>query len=315
MTIKPQPLTLVVLAGGLGTRFGGAKQLTTIAGLDRTIMELSISDAVKAGVTAVVLVINPQIKSQVEAQILPRLPSHLTVHLAVQEIGNVPMQFKHLAKDRRKPWGTGHALLAARPFVSGKAMVITADDYYGASAYQLLANELRSDKPASEAHWSMVGYPIMDTLSAQGGVNRGICQLDKYSDLQQVVEYLDIQHQPLHLPLPQHSRLTGINPQGQRETIAADSLVSMTLWGFDQRLFDYLALGFAEFLSVDDSVVEKEYYLPDQIQNAIDTQQIKVSVLRANEPWLGMTYRSELNEVTEQLNKKLNKAFVTVKRD
>lgn len=291
MTNKPQNLTLVILAAGLGSRFGSAKQLMPIAGLGRTIMELSIIDAVKAGVTQVVLVINPQIKAQVEEVILPRLPTHLTVHLAIQDIHDVPVEFKHLAQSRLKPWGTGHALLAAKPFVLGKAMVITADDYYGASAFSLLANALLTNHLE---HWCMLAYPVMNTLSEQGGVNRGICQIDANHHLKQVIEYLDIQYH--------HKTLTGLDCFGQRKPIATDSLVSMTLWGFDETLFDYLARGFCTFLSADDSVVEKEYYLPDQIQNAIETEHKKVTVLRAKEPWLGMTYRSELNDVTKQLN-------------
>ena len=293
MTIQ-QDLTLIILAAGLGSRFGvtqpaeKVKQLTPIVGLNRTIMELSIFDAVKAGVTKLVLVINQQIKVQVEADILPRLPPKLMVALAIQDTNDVPVEFKHLAKNRQKPWGTGHALLAAKPFVSGKAIVITADDYYGASAYQLMVKALQGD------HWCLLGYPIVETLSAEGGVNRGICQIDQQSHLTRVVEWLAIQYQG--------GQLTGLNKNQQREAIATDSLVSMTIWGFDRRLFDYLARGFVEFLSSNDSVVEKEYYLPDQIQQAIDTEQLKVKVLVADDRWLGMTYRSELADVTKQLN-------------
>jgi UTP-glucose-1-phosphate uridylyltransferase len=284
----------VILAAGLGTRFGGAKQLAKIIGLDRTIMELSISDAVEAGITHLVLVVNQNIKTEIETDILPRLPKSLNVKLAIQDSKNIPQHFKHFSFTRKKPWGTGHALLAAKPFVYGKAIVITADDYYGKSAYKLLTQELLREKPNNTSQWSLVGYPILDTLSEHGGVNRGICQLDEQSNLKQVVEFLEITYH--------ESKLSGLNNRQVRQSIAIDSLASMTIWGFDDTLFDYLEQGFVEFLSKYDSAVEKEYYLPDQIQKAIDTEQKKVTVLRANESWLGMTYRSELNDITKKLN-------------
>jgi len=294
MSIEQNKLTLVILAAGLGTRFGGAKQLAQIEGLNRTIMELSISDAVLAGVTHLVLVINQNIKSEIEQDILPRLPQSLNVKLAIQDINNIPNKFKHLVSDRIKPWGTGHALLAAKPFVSGKAIVITADDYYGKSAYQLLANELLNKHNVKTSQWSLVGYPILDTLSEHGGVNRGICQVDDNNHLQQVNEFLEITYQDKYL--------SGLNSIKEREAIPTDSFASMTIWGFDDALFDYLERGFEAFLSKYDSAVQKEYYLPDQIQKAIDTENKKVTVLRANESWLGMTYRSELIDITKKLN-------------
>lgn len=294
MPTEQEKLTLVILAAGLGTRFGGSKQLAEIVGLDRTIMELSICDAVKAGITHLVLVINQNIKTEIENDILPRLPKGLNVKLAIQDSHNIPQDFKHLAVERIKPWGTGHALLSAKPYVSGRAIVITADDYYGKSAYQLLANELSADKSNNSSQWSLVGYPILDTLSEHGGVNRGICQVDELNHLKQVNEFLEITFQD--------NKLSGINSAQLRETISTDSLASMTIWGFDDTLFDYLEHGFVEFLSKYDSAVQKEYYLPDQIQKAIDTEQKKVTVLRANESWLGMTYRSELNDITKKLN-------------
>ena len=294
MSTKQEKLTLVILAAGLGTRFGGSKQLAEIVGLDRTIMELSICDAVKAGITHLVLVINENIKTEIEQDVLPRLPTGLNVKLAIQDRKNIPLDFKNLAVERIKPWGTGHALLSAKPYVSGKAIVITADDYYGKSAYQLLANELLADRPNNNSQWSLVGYPILDTLSEHGSVNRGICQVDENKHLQQVNEFLEITYQ--------ENKLSGLNHTQVREAISTESLASMTIWGFDETLFDYLERGFVEFLSKYDSAVQKEYYLPDQIQKAIDTEQKKVTVLRANESWLGMTYRSELTDITKKLN-------------
>lgn len=285
--MKKHHLSLVVLAGGLGTRFGGNKQIAEITGLGCTIMELSIADAVAAGVTQVVLVINQAVRSEIEQVILPRLPTGIDVVLVEQRIDLVPEQFQLLAQQRAKPWGTGHALLCAKDHVHNPAIVITADDYYGASSFLLLAEHFKT-----LTSWAMVGYPIIDTLSDQGGVNRGVCQV-KNNQLVDVVEYLNIQNE--------NGQIMGDNPQGIREQIAADALGSMSFWAITPTFFDRLETGFAEFLQKYDNGVRMEYYLPDQIQQAITSNQQIVTIYTAKESWYGVTYKSELQDVTGKL--------------
>ncbi|MEI8605412.1 NTP transferase domain-containing protein [Pseudoalteromonas sp. B160] len=285
--MKKHHLSLVVLAGGLGTRFGGNKQIAEIAGLGCTIMELSIADAVAAGVTQVVLVINQAVRSEIEQVILPRLPTGIDVVLVEQRIDLVPEQFQLLAQQRSKPWGTRHALLCAKDHVHNPAIVITADDYYGASSFLLLAEHFKN-----LTSWAMVGYPIIDTLSDQGGVNRGVCQV-KNNQLIDVVEYLNIQHE--------NGQIMGDNPQGLREQIAVDALASMSFWAITPTFFDRLEAGFDEFLQKYDNGVRMEYYLPDQVQQAITSNQQIVTIYTAKESWYGVTYKSELQDVTGKL--------------
>lgn len=285
--MKKHHLSLVVLAGGLGTRFGGNKQIAEIAGLGCTIMELSIADAVAAGVTQVVLVINQAVRSEIEQVILPRLPTGIDVVLVEQRIDLLPEQFQLLAQQRSKPWGTGHALLCAKDHVHNPAIVITADDYYGASSFLLLAEHFKN-----LTSWAMVGYPIIDTLSDQGGVNRGVCQV-KNNQLIDVVEYLNIQHE--------NGQIMGDNPQGLREQIAVDALASMSFWAITPTFFDRLEAGFDEFLQKYDNGVRMEYYLPDQVQQAITSNQQIVTIYTAKESWYGVTYKSELQDVTGKL--------------
>lgn len=285
--MKKHHLSLVVLAGGLGTRFGGNKQIAEIAGLGCTIMELSIADAVAAGVTQVVLVINQAVRSEIEQVILPRLPMGIDVVLVEQRIDLVPEQFQLLAQQRSKPWGTGHALLCAKDHVHNPAIVITADDYYGASSFLLLAEHFKN-----LTSWAMVGYPIIDTLSDQGGVNRGVCQV-KNNQLIDVVEYLNIQHE--------NGQIMGDNPQELREKIAVDALASMSFWAITPTFFDRLEAGFDEFLQKYDNGVRMEYYLPDQVQQAITSNQQIVTIYTAKESWYGVTYKSELQDVTGKL--------------
>lgn len=281
-------LTLIVLAGGLGSRFGGNKQIAEIPGLGCTIMELSIRDAIKAGVSQAVIIINKKIRAELEATILPRLPKSLEVVLVEQEISMVPEQYSHLAKDRIKPWGTGHALLCAKPYVKNPAIVITADDYYGASSFEIMAKHFKNNND-----WAMVGFPIKNTLSEQGGVNRGVCEVNEQQQLTNVIEYLNIKLED--------KTLYGDNPQGKREVISNEALGSMSFWGVTPNIFNELEIGFAQFLEHNDNGVTKEYYLPDQIQTAVKNNQQSVMVYQAQSAWYGVTYREELEKVSKKL--------------
>jgi choline kinase len=287
---SPTPL-LVVLAGGLGSRFGGNKQVAEIPGLGCSIMELSIEDAQKAGLTEVVLVINSAIKSIVESRIIPRLSQALTIHLVEQDILDVPVKYIDKAKFRVKPWGTGHALLAARNYINRPAIVITADDYYGPNAYiQLVTHFLKT--ASDENSMAMVGYPIGRTLSEQGGVNRGLCQLAGDS-LVSVKEYLNIQ--------TDNGQLFG-ECSGEIQYVNETKLASMTFWGVTPKLIAFLNRDFARFLDDDDNVVKKEYYLPDCIQTCISANEIHVTAYSATDDWYGITFKEELDSVAGKLN-------------
>ncbi|WP_234398767.1 NTP transferase domain-containing protein [Pseudoalteromonas sp. T1lg88] len=275
-------ISLVVLAGGLGSRFGGAKQIAPLPGVNRTIMELSIEDAYHAGIRHLVLVINAAVRAYIEQEILPKLPADLEVTLVEQRLEDVPAEYAQRAAQRQKPWGTGHALLCAKEAVIDKAIVITADDYYGSLAYKQLVQHFKHSD-----NWACVAYPLQQTLSEQGGVNRGICALNELQQLVRVDEVLNIQYQ-------EDGTLVGLNDKGQARTLASDALASMTFWGIDKRLFTILAENFADFLGHHDKGNAKEYYLPDQIQYGIDQHLAVVEVYAAKQAWMGMTYKDEL---------------------
>ena len=285
--MKKHKLSLVVLAGGLGSRFGGNKQIAAIPGLNCTIMELSITDAYRAGVTQVVMIINQAVRSEIERTILPRLPSDLDVVLVEQHIEQVPEQFKAILCQRVKPWGTGHALLCAKAYINNPAIVITADDYYGKSSFVLLSEHFKRSP-----EWAMVGYPIFDTLSEHGGVNRGVCNIAD-GKLVAVTEYLNIQQESEHI--------FGDNPQGLREKVSLNALGSMSFWGITPCLFDYLEQGFADFLYQYDTRSQQEYFLPNQIEQAIKANSQTVFIYTARESWYGVTYKSELVNIAANL--------------
>lgn len=285
--------TLVVLAAGLGSRFGGGKQIAEIPGLGKTIMELSIADAALAGIKHVVIVINAAVRDAVEKNILPRIAADIQIDLVEQSITQVPPHFCALADTRVKPWGTGHALLVAKNHVHGKFVVITADDYYGEHAFSDLQKNAKSS-----SNWHMLGYQVSQTLSQSGGVNRGLCHLDEHGFLISVEEVLEIK---------QAHEISGIKQSGQKVNIDDDRLSSMTIWQLDETIFEELEFKFCDFLKTNDSVVNGEFYLPNQIQGLIDSNKQQVRVIPARDRWLGVTYANELMYVADQLAKTLNK--------
>lgn len=283
--ISPKDVSLVILAGGLGRRFGGNKQLAVVPGIEKTLLELSISDAFNAGIRHVVLVVNAAIKQTVEAQILPRLHPELTVDIAVQSISDVPPHYKGMFSEREKPWGTGHALLAAKQFVKAHCVVITADDYYGKSAFStLLANW------QNNGAWRLLGYPLASTLTEQGGVNRGICELSG-SQLNKITEVLNID-----------ADLRGETVSGEQVTLSPNTYASMTIWALGFEIFNQLEDGFIAFLKQYDSAINSEFFLPDQIQYLVAQHAQVVELLPAKDYWLGVTYSDDLARVAQQLN-------------
>lgn len=285
LAISPSDVSLVILAGGLGRRFGGNKQLAVIPGINKTLLELSILDAVKAGVKHVVLVINKAIYDIVKTQLLPNLPPVVKVDLAIQSIDAFPQEYAHHIEKRIKPWGTGHAVLVAKPYVKNHFIVITADDYYGENAFvDLLANW------QDDNSWRMLAYPLASTLTNKGGVNRGICQVEK-NKLVSVVEVFDI-----------NNHFVGQNEMGQSVHLNKASLASMTIWALTSTLFSQLTDGFSKFLSCDDSVINSEFFLPNQIQHLITAHQQVVEVIPAKDKWLGVTYHDDLADVAALLN-------------
>ncbi|CCQ11047.1 Conserved domain protein [Pseudoalteromonas luteoviolacea B = ATCC 29581] len=285
-------VTLVVLAGGLGSRFGGDKQVAELPHFQRSIMELNILDAYAAGIKRCILIINEKVQQTVESVIIPRLPSDLDVMTVVQRIEDLPEQHKTKSKGRHKPWGTGHALWCARTYLNEPSILITADDYYGDNAFRQLVAHFNQLSMPQHNHCAMVGYPLALTLSDNGGVNRGICQVSD-EKLNSVVEHLNIRRT--------NGKILGDTAQQVEVALSPNCLVSMTCWGITPELIPYLELHFMQFLESYDNDVRKEYYLPDCIQYALDKNKLRVAVYTATQPWFGMTYQQELQSISEKI--------------
>lgn len=281
-------VSLFILAGGLGSRFGGDKQVAELPHFGKTIMELNILDAYAAGVRRVVMIVNEKVSPVVQRVVLPRLPSDLEVSLVNQHLQDLPDGFGYKAVGRIKPWGTGHALWCARHLLTGPSILITADDYYGDHAFEQLVAHFQSN-PLQAA---IVAYPLGKTLSEQGGVNRGICLVEE-GLLKKVEEHLNIRWED--------KRLVALDAQRKDVELSENDLASMTCWALTSSFKATLEHEFLAFLEKYDNDVNLEYYLPDCIQRAVDCKQLVIKAYAATQPWFGITYQQELAQISERI--------------
>lgn len=291
-------LTLVVLAAGMGSRYGGLKQLDGVGPNGEVIMEYSVFDALRAGVNRIVFVIRESFQDAFSEQLLSRLPSGLDVRLAFQRTDDLPGDFAQRLglSQREKPWGTGHAVWAARSQVESPFMAINADDYYGREAFAQLATELSR---ASSPNPCMVGFRLANTLSPSGTVSRGVCQVES-GQLGGITERVKLRADSDGLVLDEESGLR----------FSSDALVSMNCWGFGQDFMNYLEDDFASFLEQ----VEKgeadgkkgEFYLPAAVDRWREkAQDGSVAVRPSEETWLGVTYPEDKEAVVNGLAEKI----------
>lgn len=271
---------LVILAAGMGSRFGGVKQVQPVGPNGELIIEYSAFDALRAGFGRLVLVIRKDIEADFRATIGRRLEQRMDVRYVYQEIDALPAGFK-AASDRTKPWGTAHATLVARDEVRGPFMVINADDFYGASAYQTLAKHF-----ATSADYALVGYPLNQTLSEHGSVSRGLCATDAAGRLKSITEIPKIEK------TPNGARFT--DAAGRVQFLTGQEIVSMNCWGFTPAIFDELDTEFRAFLQQRGTDPKAEMYLPTVVSDLNQRGQAKIALHRSTDAWFGLTYREDL---------------------
>lgn len=279
--MKKDP-TLVVLAAGMGSRYGGLKQLEPMGPNGETLLDYSVFDAMQAGFGKVVFIIRRDIEAPFRSTIGRRYEKKIEIDYAFQELDDLPDGYHHLLDGRKKPWGTAHALHAARNVVTGSFAVINADDFYGADSYQVLAEHFNNCANQGKSPLCMVGYSLDHTLSKHGSVNRGLCSYEK-GNLQSVEEIIDIERDRI-------GTILGTNSSGKEITLEPDVLVSMNFWGFSDAIFAPLERHLIHFLKHHGKALTAEFYIPSFIDDMIAHENATCSMLRTEASWFGVTY-------------------------
>ena len=286
-------LTLVVLAAGLSTRYGRIKQLEPVGPGGEALVDYAIFDAVRAGFNKVVLVTRRELEKALREHVVGIFGDSLAMAVAYQELADVPESFA-VPVDRRKPWGTGHAVLAAETAVREPFVAINADDFYGADAYVALADHLRAVGDADDIEFAAAGYTLRDTLSSHGGVSRAVCEVNADGYLSRVTEVKRIEEAS--------GTLAGVTVAGERFVLTGDETISMNIWAATPVAFPLLRQQFADFLDGHGSNPDAEFLLSTAVNDLIASGRGRVKVLPARGPWLGVTYQDDRPYVVARLS-------------
>lgn len=279
-------ITLVVMAAGMGSRFGGLKQIEPIGPKGEAILDFSVYDAVKAGFTKVVFVIKHAIEKDFKEFVGNRIEKKVKVEYVFQEIDKLPEGY-NCPEGREKPWGTAHAILCCKDVVKEPFAVVNADDFYGRSAFVKMAEFLKSDSD----DYAMVGFRLVNTLTENGYVSRGVCDIEK-GELKSVTERTKI----MDCKYTEDDGATWT-------ALPEDTVVSMNLWGFRPDVFRFIETGFKKFLDEKIDVPKSEYYLPAVVSERIENGEKSVKVLIAEDKWYGVTYKEDKQVVVDAIGK------------
>lgn len=294
-------ITLVIMAAGIGSRFGGGiKQLEPVGPMGQIIMDYSIHDALEAGFNKIVFIIRHDLDEDFREIIGKRIEKLCHVEYAYQELDDLPEGFSR--GNRTKPWGTGQAILAVKGLVNEPFAVINADDYYGKEAFKLLHDFLKTPKK-NPFDFCMAGFILKNTLSDNGGVTRGVCRVDENNMLVGVDETHNIVKSNGGAAVADGDKLIPIN---------ADSHVSMNMWGLTPEFIDYLEDGFKEFLTnLKPDDIKTEYLLPIIIDKLLKEGKATVRVLETHDKWFGVTYKEDKDTVVESFKELIDKRVYT----
>ncbi len=284
--------TLLILAAGIGSRYGGLKQLDKIGPSGETIIDYSIYDAIRAGFGKVIFIIKESIEDDFKETFVEKLKDKIAIDYVFQEIWMVP-EGVLVPDERQKPWGTGHAVMMADGKIDGPFAVINSDDFYGRGAYETLANYYKEWTPARENDYCMVGYHVANTLSEFGSVSRGVCRGDASSHLVDVVERTHIERGPVGIAYK--------DEHGNFIDLAGQTIVSMNFWGFTPSFFKHLNEAFGEFIRKNSENLKAEFFIPSMVNELINTRQATVKILDCHDKWFGMTYKEDRETVVRSI--------------
>lgn len=277
MTNRP---TLLILAAGMGSRYGSLKQIDQFGPNGETIIDYSIYDAIKAGFGKVVFVIRKSIEQEFKEVVINKYSDIIQTDYVAQELDMLPEGFS-VPEQRVKPWGTGQAVLVASSIINEPFAVINADDFYGYKSFKLAADFLKGK--SNEPEHALIGYKLNNTLSAHGAVARGVCKVDSEGYLQNVKEHLHI--------VETEGKIISSDPEGVETVLKADETVSMNLMAFTPSVFPYFEQQFRDFMAnKSHKSLKSEYLLPDVVNHLVESREAKVKVLYSPEIWFGVTF-------------------------
>lgn len=285
--------TLVILAAGMGSRYGGMKQIDGVGSHGEPIIEFSIYDAKEAGFGKVVLIIKKEHEAAFRKALTDKIEPHMEVEFAYQEITDLPDGIG-VPEGRVKPWGTTHALLACRDLIHEPFAIINADDFYGKDAYRVICRFLTEE--VSDGHYAMVGYPCVNTLTEHGTVTRGVCETDGKGNLSHIVEVKEIARKDGH----------ALFKDGDEwKKLADDTLVSMNFWGFTPAVFDDFAGIFDTFIrtEIKENPQKCEHVIPTAVGQLVDEGKCTVRMLSSDDHWFGVTYKEDRPYVVSRIQK------------
>lgn len=282
--------TLLVLAAGMGSRYGGLKQIEPVGPSGEAIIDYSVFDAIRAGFGKLVFVIRKDIEEAFKEFVGSRFEKRIPVEYVYQELDKIPAGFQ-IPAGRTKPWGTTQAVLMTEGVINEPFAMINADDFYGAESYRVLAEHLKS----GSEDYAMVGFVLRNTLSDFGTVARGVCQVNDAGNLTGIVEMTAIARDG--------NGAKNTDGGGKVTVLTGDEPVSMNYWGFTPSIYPQLREHFSKFLKENSTDLKKECYIPSTVNDIIVAGQGKVKVLKSNDPWFGVTYREDHSFVVENISR------------
>jgi len=278
-------ITLLIMAAGMGSRYGGLKQLDSVGPNQETIIDYSVYDAIRAGFGKVVFVIRKEFYKEFKSLITDKYLGKIKVEFAFQELENLPAEFS-CPEERKKPWGTGHAILSAKDIIQEPFVAINGDDFYGLESFKVVADYYQN----GGSEFSMVAFQLDNTLSDFGSVTRGLCTL-KGNKLDTVIETGGLIMSEKGMRSDRNIHLNGKEP------------VSMNVWGFTPDLFGYLESMFIQFLKEEGGALKSEYLIPSVVNNLIQTDRKSVHILHSSAKWFGVTYKEDKSYVMDEIKK------------
>lgn len=287
--------TLFILAAGMGSRYGGLKQLDGLGPNGETIMDYSVYDAIRAGFGKIVFVIRHDFEQEFKDKIISKYEGVIPVEVVFQDIANIPEEYKaKVNPERSKPWGTNHAVMMGKTAINEPFGVINADDYYGPESFKLLGDFLRSVE-GKKGEYCMIGFKIENTLSENGGVSRGLCEVNAEGYLTGVKECHGIEMKP-------DGSLIQVD-NDKELPFPAGASVSMNMWGFTPDYFDYSEKAFVDFLAKNAGELKSEFYIPTVVNDLINSGEATLKVEQTPSKWFGVTFAADREATVNQFKK------------